>query len=119
MFPFRLPVILYAYIFERSDNCVITSAINKRFELVDKSQMWLKVNTNTGSKVEVSNKITSIIHGTSSCGLSVRNIYKYRYYPSNSDIIVLFTLYRNQQTNSHTDDEVARSTQASNNSCDI
>ena len=59
---------------------MITSASNNGFGLVDKNQMWLKVNTNTGSKVEVSTTIMSIIHGTSSCGLSVRNIYEYRYY---------------------------------------
>jgi hypothetical protein len=52
---------------------VITAAIKKRFGLVDKSQMWLKVNK-IDSKIKVPNTITSIIHGTSSCGLSVRNI---------------------------------------------
>ena len=74
MFSSSLPVILYAYVFGRSDNCVVTSAINKRFGLVEKSQIWLKGNTNTGSKLEVSNKIMSIVHANSSCALSVRNI---------------------------------------------
>jgi hypothetical protein len=80
MFPSSFPVILYAYIFGRGDNRVITSAVNKGFRLVDESQMWLKVKTNTASNVEVSFTIMSIIHGTSSCGFSVRNIYEYRYH---------------------------------------
>jgi hypothetical protein len=70
LFPSSRPVIPYACMFLRSDNCVISFDVNKRFGLIDKSQKWLMGTKMTGSKGEISNTISSIIYGTPFYGIS-------------------------------------------------